>query len=87
MKLLEWMVANASVDVEGLATALGAVKDAHATIRELQPDAQNCQAYALEGIADPAPMADAAGALALLFDDGLANPVVPAGIEPATFRV
>jgi hypothetical protein len=39
MKLLEWMVANASVDVEGLATALGAVKDAHATIRELQPDA------------------------------------------------
>jgi len=37
MKLLEWMVTNASVDVEALATALGAVKDAHATIRALQP--------------------------------------------------
>jgi hypothetical protein len=41
MKLLEWMLDSASADVEALATALGAVKDAHATIRALEPVTPN----------------------------------------------
>ena len=34
-RLLEWMLENADTDVEAVATALGAVKDAHSTIRSL----------------------------------------------------
>ena len=36
-KLLEWMVANASADVDTLASALGSVRDALACVGRPQP--------------------------------------------------
>jgi len=40
-RLLEWMLENVDTDVEAVATALGAVRDAHSTITPLRlvPDA------------------------------------------------
>jgi hypothetical protein len=35
-RLLEWMLENTDIDIEAVATALGAVKDAHSTVRSLR---------------------------------------------------
>ena len=39
-RLLEWMLENAETDLEAISTALGAVRDAHSTIKSLSPAAE-----------------------------------------------
>ena len=43
VRLLEWMLENADSDVEAIATALGAVRDAHITIKSLSLAAEAAQ--------------------------------------------